>query len=67
MKTSSIDCACGMKNCSTIVEIREDDENPKNLILAIKDEKHDLESWFSIDHNGAEQIVSAFKRKFKGL
>jgi len=67
MKTFSFPCSCGMKGCGTVITLETDEENPSNVLFSIKDDKHDLVTWVSIDRDTASGIVKVFKSKFKGL
>lgn len=65
MKVLKLDCACGDKTCNTYLTMYVDEEKPQNIILAIKDDKNELESWFSLDREKWFEIEKFMRGKYK--
>jgi hypothetical protein len=66
MKSLLLECGCGGL-CHTTLKLETDAENPKNLYLAIKNEKYELASFVSLDRESALEIVKFIKSKYKGI
>jgi hypothetical protein len=63
MKQTSINCNCGSK-CDTIITIKDDNEQPKNIMLVIKNVKLDKEFFVSLDKDSFDELIKAGLTKF---
>ena len=64
MKTLRLECACGDSKCSTFITVEVDYEKPSNFILKLKDDIHQLESWYSFDKVSWEELDKFVKSKY---
>ncbi len=63
MNTLTIPCACKMKDCNTLLIVEDDDELSGNLRFIIKDDKHDLFSWASLDKQSIQELLRKLRIK----
>jgi hypothetical protein len=64
MKELTVECTCNFKGCTTTLRIEQDEEQKGNLLLRIRDDKHDVDSWISIDKDTWAKIEKFVLSKY---
>ena len=67
MKVFTVPCKCGMKGCVSFIEFSDDDEKSGNIKMTVRDDKHDISNWVSLDRETVTEIYRIFRLKYKRL